>query len=154
MAETSNGKFLINMVAYFVRLTIYFAFVFSHLPTFLQSFFVYLYFRIYSIPRLQIKSVIELITPGVLEKVFFLGYEEMDLVKERDNDVIRDNVKKLKFYYGANDGWTPLSYVRKLREEIPDVDVEVCTKNFDHSFVLKTSRDMGNLVAEWIREKL
>lgn len=100
------------------------------------------------------KTVVDLINPGVLEKVFFMAYEEMDQVKERDNDAIRNNVKKLKFYYGANDGWAPVSYFSKLKDEIPDVDAEVCTRKFDHSFVLKSSRDVGRMVAEWIREKL
>lgn len=154
MSDTKNGKFLTKFVAYIVWLIIFLAFIFSHLPSFLQNFLLYIYFRINCIPRMHIKSVKELIDPGVLQKVFFMAFEEMDQVKERDNDVIRSNLKKLKFYYGASDGWAPVSYFSRLKEEIPDVDAEVCTRKFDHSFVLKSSRDVGNMVSEWIREKL
>lgn len=100
------------------------------------------------------KSAIQLIDPGVLEKVFFMAFEEMEQVKERDNEVIRCNLKKLKFYYGGNDDWAPVRYFSKLKEEIPEVDAEVCDKKIDHSFVLKSSRDMGNLVANWVKERL
>lgn len=83
-----------------------------------------------------------------------MAFEEMEQVKERDNDVIRSNSKKLKLYYAANDGWAPVSYFSQLKEEIPEVDAEVCTRKFDHSFVLKSSRDVGIMVAEWIQERL
>lgn len=154
MSTTRNGKFLTKFVAYFVWLILFLSFIFANLPSFLQNFLMYLYFRITCIPKMHTKSAIQLVDPGVLEKVFFMAFEEMDQVKERDNDVIRNNVKKLKFYYGANDGWAPVSYYSRLREEIPEVDAEVCTRKIDHSFVLKSSRVMGNVVAAWVKERL
>lgn len=154
MKDTKNGKFLTNFVSYIVPLILFLALIFSHLPSFLQNFLLYVYFKINCIPKMHMKAVAELINAAVLEKVFFMAFDEMEKVKERDNVIIRHNLKKLKFYYAANDGWAPVSYFSKLKEEIPEVDAEVCTRKFDHTFVLKSSRDVGNMVAEWIKERL
>lgn len=154
MADTKNGKFLTKFVAYIVWLIVFLAFIYSVLPSFLQNFLMYLFFKLNCIPKMHMKSCIQLIDPRVLEKVFFMAFEEMDQVRERDNEVIRSNVKKLKLYYGESDDWAPVSYYSRLKEEIPEVDAEVCTRKFDHSYVLKSSRDMGNVVANWIKERL
>lgn len=101
---------------------------------------------------MHLKTIVNFINPEILQKVFFMAYEEMDLVKARDDDVIKENVKKLKFYYGASDGWTPVAYYNKLKEDFPELDAELCVRKFDHSYVLRTSRDVGSMVAEWLKE--
>lgn len=101
---------------------------------------------------MHIKAAVNLVNPRVLRKVFFMAYEELDEVQERDDDLIKNNVKRIKFLYGMNDNWAPASYHNKLKQDIPEVDAEL--SNFDHSFVLKLSRDVGNVVAGWLKEKM
>lgn len=93
-----------------------------------------------------------MINPRVLKKVFFMAYEEMVEVRERDDVTIKANIKKIKFLYGIKDNWAPLSYYNKLKQDIPEADAE--ESSFDHSFVLKLSRDVGNVVATWFKEKM
>lgn len=154
MSDTKNGKFMTRIVSHIVWLLVFLAFIYTCLPSFLQNFLMYLFFKVNCIPKMHMKTCVDFVNSRVLEKVFFMAFEEMDQVKERDNEIIRNNVKKIKFYYGASDDWAPVGYFTKLKEDIPEVEAEVCTRKFDHSFVLKNSRNMGNLVAEWIKERL
>lgn len=135
-------------------LLIFLSWIYSLLPGVLQTSLMYLFFKINCIPKMHLKTAINFINPKVLQKVFFMAFEEMDLVKEKDTDTITANMKIIKFYYGANDDWAPASYYTKLKQDIPGVDAEMCQRKFDHSFVLKTSRDVGNMVAAWVKNKL
>lgn len=152
MSDTTNGKFLTKIVYYILWLIYFLSWIFTLLPSILQTSLVYLYLRINCIPKMHLKTIVNFINPEILQKVFFMAYEEMDLVKARDDDVIKENVKKLKFYYGASDGWTPVAYYNKLKEDFPELDAELCVRKFDHSYVLRTSRDVGSMVAKWLKE--
>lgn len=91
-----------------------------------------------------------------MEKVLFLANEEMKRVVEFDSETLetlRSNHQILKLYYGASDGWTPQKYCQQLKEKIPELDAEIDTRKFDHAFVIKSSEDVGRLVAEWIMSR-
>ncbi|XP_030750951.1 lipid droplet-associated hydrolase [Sitophilus oryzae] len=151
MANTKNGKFL-NFVKCFVSILLFLSWIFTLLPTMLSALLLYIYTYIANVPyNLHSESIKELLKPGILRRVFFLAYEEMDQVKERNSAAIRENVNKIKFYYGKTDGWTPDSYINKLKQDIPNVDVEICT--FDHAFVFNYSTEVGATVADWILTK-
>lgn len=79
--------------------------------------------------------------------------QEMIRVREVDLDNVVRNKHRIKFYYGATDGWTPLDYQKQLKERIPDVDASVDEDQINHAFVLRSSIEMGNKVAEWISKK-
>lgn len=152
MSDTPNGKFMTGTVRHVVWLLVFLSWIYTILPSLLQNFLVYLFIKFQGIPKMHLKTIVSFINPRVLENVFFMAFEEMELVKERDNDAIRDNLKKLKFYYGTTDGWVPVNYCEKVRAEFPEADVELCERKFDHSFVLSTSREVGNMVAGWINK--
>lgn len=78
--------------------------------------------------------------------------EEMDRVIEADYEHIGKHKEMLTFYYGATDGWTPVSYVKRLREKIPEIDAQLCVCGYAHAFVLRSSVSVGTLVANWILE--
>lgn len=79
--------------------------------------------------------------------------QEMVRVREIDIDIIARNKHRIKIYYGAIDGWTPLTYYNQLKERIPDVDASVDDRQINHAFVLRSSVEMGIIVAEWISKK-
>lgn len=85
-----------------------------------------------------------------MDKVIFLARKEMKQVKELDVELIKENVKLLKFYYGSSDGWAPKKYFYQLKERIPEVDAEIDQNNIGHAFVLRSSDEMGRKTADWI----
>lgn len=80
-----------------------------------------------------------------------MAKDEMRRVKDVDLNVIKENVRLLKFYYGTTDGWVPVKYYKELKEKVPELDAELDGKKIDHAFVLRSSTEMGNIVAEWIK---
>lgn len=91
-----------------------------------------------------------------MEKVLYLAIEEMKRVVELDAETLetlRNNHQILKIYYGASDGWTPHKYFHQLKEKIPELDAEIDTRKFEHAFVIKSSEEVGRLVAEWIMNR-
>ncbi|CAG9817871.1 unnamed protein product [Phaedon cochleariae] len=151
MATTSNGKFMTGFVKHIVWLIVFLSWFFTVLPSALQFILVYIYMTIVGMPNPNLDSIMDLVKPGVLKRVFFLAYEEMDQVKERNNEVIKRNCAKINFHYGVNDGWAPKSFCDRLKNDIPNVHAQ--TSNINHAFVLKRSVEVGKIVADWIKGK-
>lgn len=150
--STNNGQFLTTFIKPIVWLIIYLTWIFTILPTFLQNILLYIYTFIVGISIDQhLDNLKDLLKPGVLRRVFFMAFEEMDHVKDRNNNAIIKHLDKIKFYYGEADGWAPGSYCDKLKQDIPKVNAQVCT--FNHAFVLKRSVDIGYIVSDWIKAK-
>ncbi|XP_018563479.1 lipid droplet-associated hydrolase [Anoplophora glabripennis] len=153
MAETNNGKFLTNFIKPIVPIIVFLSWIFTFLPNIVQFFLIYVYttfiMRIHA--KQHIKNIKALIKPGVLRRVFFLAFEELDQIRERNNEVIKKNVNKIKIYYGRTDGWAPLIFCDRIKRDIPDVDVEIT--DYHHTFVLNSSFEVGDKVSTWIKEK-
>ncbi|KAF5289724.1 hypothetical protein FQA39_LY03641 [Lamprigera yunnana] len=92
------------------------------------------------------------IRPDALDKIFYMALDEMVLVKERDSVVLFENRDKIRLYYGACDGWVPQKYYRQLKTDIPDIQAELCSHNFEHAFLLRHPEEVGQLVVNWIRK--
>ncbi|KAJ8948426.1 hypothetical protein NQ318_007949 [Aromia moschata] len=101
--------------------------------------------------QIKHKNIRALIKPGVLRRVFFLAFEEMDQVKQRNDEAIKRNIKKIKLYYGMNDGWAPGSFCDRIKTDIPNIDAQVCP--YDHVFVFKNSVEIADIVSDWIKAK-
>lgn len=99
------------------------------------------------------KVIMKFIDHSVVEKVLFMAYEEMDVVKTRDNEALEKYRHKCKFYYGKSDGWVPVTYYENLKKDFPDVDAELCSRSFEHAFVLRQSRPVANMVVSWIEAR-
>lgn len=150
MATTDNGKFLIRYVKPIVWLLVFLSWIFTLLPKIIQTLLLYIYLLLNGIPLSeQCENLRNLIKPGVLKRVFFLAFEEMDQVRERNNKVILENIGKIKFCYGIKDKWAPESLCLKLQSDIPNVNAKLC--NYDHVFVFKYSSEMGYEVSDWIK---
>lgn len=88
--------------------------------------------------------------PKVIDKIWFLALDEMEKVRELDEQVIKDNVHRLKLYYGTVDDWVPTEYHQEIKERIPEVEAELCKKGYEHAFVLKSGVEVGKMVFEWM----
>lgn len=150
MAETPNGKIVTWVINYILWLTLFGSWIFHFLPRFLQYSLVRIYCYVVSLSPDNIPAIIQLIEPHVLNKVFFLAYDEMKKVNELDDATITANASKLRIYYGATDGWTPLKYYEELKLKHKDVKAEVCSRGYQHAFVLKYSKEVADLVTGWI----
>lgn len=152
MAESPNGWIYTKLFQRGWPLIFYLPIIFSYLPTILRVCFIYLYFFIFSIPSYFVGTALKYIRPPVIRKIVFLADEEMERVVEADYDHIERNKNRLKLYYGATDGWTPIHYCKQLKERIADIDAQVDVNGYAHAFVLRSSVEMGKLVAGWIAE--
>lgn len=108
----------------------------------------------YGIPKNCIKPVLQLLHPDSLRSVFFLAKQEMLNVVEADHELITEHEKKLFFYYSKIDGWTPRSYYSDMKSRHPNTEIEICKNNFQHSFVLKHAKEMGNCIGDMIVKKM
>ena len=56
------------------------------------------------------------------------------------------------FYYGGADGWCPLSYYEDVLSVHGDHavnNIKLCSKGYDHAFVIKNSTEVAEIVADW-----
>lgn len=123
-------------------------------PVSVQSFMIRAFGLLYGIPARSVKAVQDMLNPKVLDRVIKLAREEMKNVKEAEHDTISKYADKLWFYYGANDGWTPVKYYKNMILKHPDLNAQICQRGFQHSFVLKNDTDMGHIVGDLINEDM
>lgn len=156
MATSPNGLFFTNTVLPFLFLLRYIVDIFSKFPISVQTLMLLYYFSLSSIPQHFLGTALKYARPSIMEKVLYLANEEMTRLNELDSETLqtlRENQKILKFYYGANDGWTPRKYIYQLKKKIPELDLEIDNQKTEHAFVLKSSVEVGKLVAKWIMRK-
>ncbi|KAG4071816.1 hypothetical protein HA402_005977 [Bradysia odoriphaga] len=156
MAVSPNGFYFTKLFQRIWFLLRFIVIIFSKFPVFFQVFLLSIYFWLASIPRQFLGTGLKYSRLTIMEKVLFLANEEMKRVVELDSatlETLRNNHRILKFYYGASDGWTPLKYCHQLKEKIPELDLEIDTRKFDHAFVIKSSEEVGKMVADWIMHR-
>ena len=75
-------------------------------------------------------------------------------VRDLQHDVIRPHIDKLMFYYGQGDPWCPVQYYHDMKKSYPEADIRLCARNMEHAFVLEYSASMGEVLWDWMTEKL
>lgn len=153
MAKSGNGFFFTRIVCPSYFIVRWFFAVFLMLPLFAQTFLIYMYFLIFSIPETFLGTALKYANPNVMERVFFLAKDEMKRVDKLDVEVLRENVHLLKLYYGTTDGWVPVKYYNEIKETVPGIDAELDTRKIDHAFVLslRSATEIASSVAGWIK---
>ena len=58
----------------------------------------------------------------------------------------------MRFYYGTTDAWCPLEFFRRLRDAVPELDYVVDERGTEHAFVLGSSEEMAEVVAQFVRK--
>ncbi|KAG8238762.1 hypothetical protein J437_LFUL017857 [Ladona fulva] len=150
LAETPNGKFFVKMDKYFHTAIKFMIYLLHYFPHFIKIPLIRVYSKIGNIPSHFEKAISDLVSPSVLEKVFFMAQDEMKKVRELDADVIRNYLSNIYLYYGLEDGWCPRYYYEELKTVIPEAKAELCKVGYKHAFVLSSPIEMGNIVADWI----
>ena len=153
MAETPNGKIVTKILNNITFLLFFLMWLFNWLPICVQIFLIRIYAFITKIPSKHQETIRKFLHPYIVKNFCHMGLNEMTVVRERNNKILRNKCQKIKLYYGATDCWVPLSYFRNIKSDIPQINAEVCSKGFAHAFVLRDSRSMGNIVADWIGTK-
>jgi len=154
MATSPNGKFFTKLFPRLIWLALLIFWLFNLLPYRVRALFVYFYFSIFRIQKHFVGTALKYARPSVVHKVIFMAVDEMEHVKELDVNIVQQNEKLLKLYYGTTDGWAPVRYYYDLKLKFPYIDAEVCQRGMEHAFVLRRGPEMGHMVADWIKENL
>lgn len=105
-----------------------------------------------SLPQEFVPHMLMVGRPSVMSKVVQMADDEMEKVKAPDYDLMKQNEDRLTFFYSTLDEWAPPSYYEELIRNLPNVDAK-STDKFEHSFVAKSSYEMGALLGEWIQQQ-
>lgn len=152
MVESPNGKRFTNFCIPFLKVILLLLRLLYKIPLFIKIFIIYVYFWFSSIPNFYIGTAVKYSKPAVIERAIFLANDEMATVRNLDIPQIKNNIKLLKFYFGTTDGWVPISYYNNLKEKVPNADAILDNKHIEHAFVLRSSKLMGNILADWIKQ--
>uniref|UniRef100_A0A2M4APM7 Lipid droplet-associated hydrolase n=1 Tax=Anopheles triannulatus TaxID=58253 RepID=A0A2M4APM7_9DIPT len=150
MASTRNGFIVTRLINPVWCVWQLFYRMFAMLPLFVRTWIIYIYFLFDKIPKCYLGTGLKYMNPAVIDKIWFLAIDEMKKVRELDVDTLSENKHRIKLYYGTTDGWVPVKYYHDLKARLPDIDAELCTKKYDHAFVLRSAAQMGFTVGEWI----
>lgn len=149
MKDSPNGTRLWPLLCYFRWLAIFLVIIASFIPKKIKESLLYLYFGRKAHEHV-IKASTELLNPKIIQNVLWMAYRELSEVYEPNIKVLEKHKDNVMLYYGANDGWCPLSYHKDLVEKVKEVDAQVCQQGHAHAFVLKSSVAMGEKVAQWM----
>lgn len=123
----------------------------AYLPLILRKIIISVFCWVRSFPQEFIPWILMVIRPSVMSKLVHMSDDEMEKLKEPDYATMKQNEKRLTFFYSTTDGWAPITHYERLISQMPDVKAQV-TDKFDHSFVIKSSCEMGALLGEWIQQ--
>nr|XP_028578171.1 lipid droplet-associated hydrolase [Podarcis muralis] len=154
MAESPQGKIMTPLLTWF-RYPLYMLSYFtSFLPDRIKHFVLRLASVILHLDDATLATTIDFLNFDSVVNAVYLGNQEMKQVVERDNTGIRKHLKKLTFYYGTIDCWCPLQYYEEMKRDFPDGDIRLCEKGLKHAFVIGSSEEMAEMVADWVRDDL
>ncbi|XP_015518313.1 lipid droplet-associated hydrolase [Neodiprion lecontei] len=154
MAESPNGKFFTRFATPLISILVFLSWIFTFLPLIIQILLIEVASFFIGIPRKCRKSVLQLVNPAVLRRVFSLAKQELEIVRELDHELVSKNSDKLWLYYGSKDGWTPVKYYEEIRTRYPNLNAVLCKRGILHSFVLESDTEMGNIVADIINDNI
>ncbi|XP_076807016.1 lipid droplet-associated hydrolase-like [Clavelina lepadiformis] len=150
MRHTPNGKLMTPILSYGRWLYVFLAGIFNLLPNFVLCRLVPC---LTSSERCVSDTVLEHLCPKVADCCTYMALEEMYEVNKRDDEIIKRNIDKLIFYYGAADRWCPASCYHDLKnlfKHRPNCAIHLCEQNVQHAFMLEHSAFIADLVAKWV----
>lgn len=150
IADSHSGKWFVRLRPFFFILK-FFVLLFNLLPHNWRYTMVKLFCR--DMPEEFLEHCFEHTKLAVVEKILFMASDEMDKITHLDEQTVQENIHKLKLYYGTKDNWVKRKYYHKIVERFPNINAELCSKDFEHAFVLKSGEECGVMVADWIKER-
>lgn len=155
MAQTPQGRIMTPALCHMRYVAYLPLFLLSLLPEKLKAALVKLAFcRIQSLDSTVVAPTVGLLSGDCAANAMYMGGQEMKSVLERDNLTIQKHLKKLVFYYGAEDHWCPVQYYHEIKKDFPCGDIRLCRNGFRHAFVLDTGKDVASMVVEWLSNDL
>ncbi|XP_043918558.1 lipid droplet-associated hydrolase [Protopterus annectens] len=155
MAQSPQGK-LMTPVLCRLRYVIYVpVYMLSFLPESVKTFIVRFVLQgMQNIDEASLSASVCLFNVNCLANAMYMASQEMVQVVDRDSSVIKEQLKKFIFYYGASDKWCPLQYYEDMKMEFPDGDIRLCEKGIRHAFVLDASKQMAAMIVDWLCKDL
>ncbi|CAO3585337.1 unnamed protein product [Absidia cylindrospora] len=91
---------------------------------------------------------------SIVKNVVHMARQEMEMIKELDDDFYATHVNKFIMYFSRNDAWAPLDHYEFMSKKFPNAQVHLCAEDIPHAFILedKHSQYMANKVATWISD--
>ncbi|KAM7079585.1 lipid droplet-associated hydrolase isoform 1-T3 [Molossus nigricans] len=153
MSESPNGRIATPLLCW-LRYALYASsyLLLKPCPETVKSWFVRMILQ-----RMNLRgefSVQNVLEPFCIANALYLGGQEMMDVVKRDDEIIKEHLSKLIFYYGTRDSWCPVEYYEDMKNSFPDGDIRLCEKNFPHAFVLHSYQEMAGMVADWLKDDL
>ncbi|XP_040848835.1 lipid droplet-associated hydrolase [Ochotona curzoniae] len=153
MSESPNGRIATPLLCWF-RYALY---VISYLllkpcPETIKSMVCRM-----SLQAMNVKNEfvqMNMLEPFCIANAVYLGGQEMMEVVKRDDEIIKENLPKLTFYYGTTDRWCPKEYYDDIKKDFPEGDIRLCEKNIPHAFIISFSKEMATMVANWLGDDL
>lgn len=104
----------------------------------------------------SVRATLDLLRYPVVKDIYHLFYTECLEVLDLDAPALIEHVDRVRLYYGATDGWSPLSHYRELVDRVAGVRAEVDSQGTPHAFVLrrKDSQFAARTVASWLLQDL
>lgn len=149
MAESSNGKLVPTYDKFSFLFRIFYK-SFHWLPESWKRAIVSKCCRSAGVADDLVEPTMSFINPLVIDRLWFLTLDEMDKVRDLDEQLFKENVHRIKIYYAVLDAWVPQDCYNKLINRFPGADA-IKSMSHEHAFVLKSSVAVGVMVSEWIR---
>ncbi|XP_004839126.2 lipid droplet-associated hydrolase isoform X2 [Heterocephalus glaber] len=153
MAESPTGRIATPLLCWF-RYALYVTdyLLLTPCPDIVKSWLINIVLRVINLKtELTLMNVIQ---PFCLANAAYLGAQEMMTIVKRDDDIIKEHLSKLTFYYGTSDSWCPTKYYEDIKKDFPEGDIRLCEKNIPHAFVFRFSQDIADMIATWVKDNL
>lgn len=151
MVETTNGIFLNGVIRRLHIFIMLFLGFINLLPESVKYFILSLFCKFHSLPQDYIARILMYLNPKIMEKVLFLAYDEMAIVRSLNVDAL-DKIKHFtNVVYSNSDGWAPVNYIEDLKQFQPQLHMAVV--DIDHAFVLKSSEKVAEIVADCVKNR-
>lgn len=153
MAESPNGRIATPLLCWF-RYALYVTgyLLLKPCPEKIKSLLIRMGLQVMNLKTEFLQT--DILQPFCLANVAYLGGQEMMQVVKRDDEIIKEHLSKLTFYYGTTDRWCPKKYYEDIKKDFPKGDIRLCEKNIPHAFILHFSQEMADMVADWLKDNL
>ncbi|XP_064304191.1 lipid droplet-associated hydrolase isoform X1 [Phalacrocorax carbo] len=155
MAQSPQGKLMTPLLCklrYVLYMPVY---LLSFLPEGVKASLVRFALRgMKTCDESSITTSVNLFSVDCIANILYMASQEMMKVVERDSTTIKQNLKKLIFYYGTGDSWCPQQYYDEIKMDFPDGDIRLCEKGLRHAFVLDASKEMAAMITDWLQDDL
>lgn len=151
MAKTPNGAIFTPALVYFRWVLTTLVKLLSYLGPSVHRKMIRYHFSDCSVPDCGVEATLNLFNPACVNYSTFMAKEEMKVVADLQEELVKKYIDKMSFYYGAKDKWCPKEYCYKMQAEFPGADIRLCQMDFSHAFVLDAGKEMADTVWDWVQ---